>query len=241
MRLLGILRIAAEFLADDGSRRGGFSRMRGSASGSALAEFALAFPFQLFLTFGMIQLMLLLVSSLMVNYASFRCCRAALVNYSGDADATAAAIKPVAQVLLAPLGIANHTLNDSPAGWGLDGTATAIAVPGWGDLRGSAETANKVHIEVSDNSGVITLRLSYLQEMYFPFIDKLIALITHTSATKSDGRGFAGATEENGGAWVSANGRVYLILTRSHVMRRDALISNVAAASDVYQYKCDGW
>ncbi len=240
MRLLRILRIAADFLADDGTRRGGFPRLRGGADGSALAEFAIAFPFQLFLTFGLIQLMLLLVSSLVVNYTAFRCCRAALVNYSGDADATVKLVKPVAQVMLAPLGIASHTLNDSPPGWGLDATAAAVTVPGWGDLRGSASTANKVHLAISENSGVVTVRLSYLQELHFPFIDKLIAMITHTS-TASEGRGFAGATEENGSAWVSANGRVYLILTRQHVMRRDALVSDVSADSDVYQYKCDGW
>lgn len=233
------LGVAGRFLRDDGARTGGSALPGGSSSGVALAEFAIAFPMQLFLTFGMIQLMLLMVSSLVVNYAAFRCCRAALVNYSDDTEATVKLVKPVAQVVLAPLGIASHRLTSVPNGWALDASSTAVTIPGWGDLRGSSATANKVRLEITEDEGVVRVQLSYLQELQLPFIDKLIAMLTHEPL--KDGRGFAGQTESNGGAWVSPQGRVYLIVTRQHAMRRDALVNNVAMGSDVYQYKCDGW
>lgn len=212
----------------------------GSSGGSALVEFAIAFPFQLFLTFGLIQLMLLLVSSLVVNYASFRCCRAALTYYEpGDATATAQSIKPVAQVILAPLSVANHANTDVPSGWPSDSVSTAITIPGWGEVRGTAGNINKIKLTVQEDSGVITTRLSYLQELLFPFIDRIFALAA--SGSSDEGRNFAGASESNGGIWVSANGRVHYIITREHTMRRDSVIEDVAPGSAVYEYKCTGW
>jgi Flp pilus assembly protein TadG len=66
--------------------------------GQAMIEFALAFPLQLFLTFGIMQLILIYVSTLLVNFAAYRACRAAVVvlpdpDSGMDPDQQAAALR----------------------------------------------------------------------------------------------------------------------------------------------------
>ncbi len=142
------------FLSDRG--RGG--------EGQAMAEFAIAFPLQLFITFGIMQLILLYISTLLVNYASFRACRAALV---GEDPRLAAAM------VLAP--VAGSHLN--PA----DKSASPVqTIPGWGDLYNSdtayAKTlAYPVEYEDPDEDKNLTVVVEFDQELVFPVVDALFA------------------------------------------------------------------
>ena len=115
----------------------------GRSGGSAAVEFAIAFPLQLFISFGLMQLALVAVATLMVNYASFVAARAALV---GEDPARAAL------VALSPLG---GTVNPAEAGHPNVAPGNpfeaGLRVPGWGVLRGSAQALHKVHVRVNDD------------------------------------------------------------------------------------------
>ncbi len=213
------------------------------SDGQALAEFAVVFPFQLFITFGLIQIMLLMASSLVVNFATYRCARAALVNYNSSQKVTVGStsysleeyIKPVAQITLSPLafhGIAGESSEN-------------IYIPGWGYLRGSGVAAAKISLTFdSDEIGtqeLIITRLTFKQELLIPVVDRVMQMVLPQSKVDTtQGRNFAGASESNGGIEVlkSKKGHdlVHYLITRQHIMKREADI-DTAPGSDVYNYK----
>lgn len=150
--------------------------------GQVLVEFAIIFPLQLIFTFGLLQLVLLMIGSLLANYAAFRCARTASVydcNHAGGGEITAhgdldnAPCLTTARIILAPLSITN-TNNSQP-----------LNIPGWENLRGTAAAADKIEIDVQRNNESVTVKLTFYQELLFPFVDELFALV------KSGGKVFA--------------------------------------------------
>lgn len=139
-----------------------------SERGQALAEFALAFPLQLFVVFGIMQLILLYVSSLTVNYASYKACRASVV---GDDPRIAASI------VLAPLG--GMSLDEADKAE-VDGLGVTVTIPGWGELKNQdlayAKTlAYKYEGDDADDDAR-TIIVEFDQELYFPVVDAMMAL-----------------------------------------------------------------
>lgn len=191
------------FMSDEGS----------GGSGQALAEFAISFPLQLGITFGVLQTIFLLVSALMVNYAAFSACRSELVGEDGLESAA---------VVLSPLVF--HNKNDT----GNDN----FVLPGWGELRGSGRAKDLMEYETSTDSGVVEVRIVFKQELLFPFVDRLFYFF---GGDRTSGRGFAGSTESNGRAEI-IDGRVHVVVSRSHRMRQDSNI-DVSESSGAYDYQ----
>lgn len=142
--------------------------------GQALAEFAIAFPLQLFLTMAMAQFLLLGMSAIMVNFAAYRACRAALVaipSKEGESleEARKNAAFEAARFTLAPLGGHPGTANQ----------AQAIEVPGWGKLVGSDGAYYKLYVEVNahgENDAEIEVILRFAQELQLPVVNALFRL-----------------------------------------------------------------
>ncbi len=158
----------AAFWRDDGP----------GGSGQALVEFAVAFPLQLFLTFGIMQFALLQVSQLMVNYAAFKACRAAISSaaYVGDPDSGGTYdplrdARSAAAVVLTPLA---GTHIDSAR---LEG-ASPVTVPGWGQLKGSDLALAKTLVTDLSAGDADNLRLvvEFEQELAFPVVDALYSV-----------------------------------------------------------------
>lgn len=211
----------------------------GQSDGHALAEFAIAFPFQIFLTFGLMQLMLLMISALVVNYASYRCARSALVSYNsaeeiiydGNTISLEDYVRPVAQIILAPLAFSRTDQDKN------------LEVPGWGELGGSGAAAAKIKLKFSSkidgSNELIATRLTFKQELIFPFIDKIFQLVL-PSVDRTKGRNFAGASEADGGIEVlrtlRGTNRLHYVITRQHIMRRQREV-DVRPGSEAYNYK----
>lgn len=170
-------------------------------AGSAMVEFAFAFPLQLAITFGILQMVLLLVSGLVVNYAAFKACRAALVDENP---------KEAARVVLAPL--AGRSV---PGGQGAD-----VQIENWGPLRGSGTAYDKLDVQVEGGSGTgtVTVRVTFEQELVFPFIDALLGIVMGRVPTSPS---FGGHDEASGRVRVYPGNRIHLLVTRSHTMSRD--------------------
>lgn len=152
-------------------------------SGQALVEFAIIFPIQLIFTFGVLQLLFLMVGHLMVNFAAYRVARTAAVyncehRAGTEAASHAADPKPqygtmaegapcvnAARIILSPLCFTN-TANQQK-----------IHVPGWGGLRGSDAAADKVFVDAVRQGGAVTVTLTFYQELVFPFIDGLFGMV----------------------------------------------------------------
>ena len=100
-----------------------------SERGQAMAEFAVAFPLQLLLTLGIIQLSLIIVAAIVVNYAAEAAARAALV---GEDPHQAASL------ICSP--ITGSTWRGA--------LGEGIRVPGWGVLPKSAQALHKTRVEV---------------------------------------------------------------------------------------------
>lgn len=141
---------------------------RTGGSGQALVEFCIAFPFQLFLTFGLLQLMLLMISSLMINFAVYKCARSVAV----DEDPL-----KTAQIILAP--IAHSAISNS----------ANINVPGWGSLSSSGAAYDKVSVTVTPNAqtGNTVVQLTFRQQLIFPFVDALFRMVSPSAESNSSG------------------------------------------------------
>ncbi|GEM_PF-2872778 len=142
--------------------------------GQALVEFAIAFPLQLLIVFGILQLALLYVSGLVVNYAAYRCVRAAIVGeHLVDTGEGRTGVDLVAHTILAPLA-GSHSVG------GVD-TPPPVEIPGWGPVRRSDRAGEKVYVEVldpdPDDPGVVTAVVEFNQELVFPFVDGLFRLV----------------------------------------------------------------
>jgi hypothetical protein len=164
-------------------------RLWRAEGGQALVEFAVVLPVQLFVVFGIMQLALLFVSTLAVNYTAYRCARIGLVGedaetgnrfvivhdgetHEGD---TYTAEDAAAAMLLAPL--AGSTLPEMSA------RPPRAEIPGWGPVAGSdiAAVKSRVVISRSDpDSGeppTVTATVEWNQELVFPFVDSLFRLV----------------------------------------------------------------
>jgi hypothetical protein len=138
-----------------GFRRGGDDR------GQAIAEFAIAFPLQLFVTLGIIQLGIIYCSKQVVEYAAFAAARAEVVGEDGGR---------AAQIVCSPI-----TGGTPPAApW----EAVEVDVPGWGRLPDSDLAAAKTHVDVvnpaGDGDGVVRVTVTHDLELVVPFIGQLI-------------------------------------------------------------------
>jgi len=105
-------------------------RQLGSSRGQAMAEFAVAFPLQLLMTLGIVQLSLIIVGAIVVDYAAEAAARAALV---GEDPHQAAAL------ICSPI-----TVSTWPPG-----ADQSIRVPGWGELPRSPQAMAKTRVEVT--------------------------------------------------------------------------------------------
>ena len=143
--------------------RGGSMFPRGQ-KGQAIAEFAIAFPLQLFITLGTIQLGLIYVGKQVVEYAAFCAARAEVVE---EDPATAA------RIACTPI-----TGSTAPVG----GTqATTLRIPGWGTLPHSDLAADKTSVTVDDpvgdGNGLVRVTVAHDLELAIPVVGSLIESI----------------------------------------------------------------
>jgi len=172
-------------------------------SGQSLVEFAIAFPLQLLLVFGIMQMALLYLSASVVELAAFRCARAALVGEHEDvwAQWTVRAedggtrsgdyftgVDFVAQTTLAPLAgphVDTHSGTSGPP---------VVNIPGWGDIPRSDIAGIKVQTRViepdeenplpADNT--VTAVVEFNQELFFPFVDGLMRWVLRSDEDLAD-------------------------------------------------------
>lgn len=156
-------------------------------SGQALAEFAIAFPLQLFLIFGIMQVIMIYAATLLANYASYRACRAAVVAQPGD-DPLALA-KTAAQLVMAPM--AGRHIDE-------DDKAVALKVPGWGELTNSDISGGKVFVYAASDlsSPQRAILVEYNLELIFPVVDSIFALFFKNKAEEEEEKVFG--REETG-------------------------------------------
>lgn len=135
-------------------------------NGQALVEFAVAFPVQLILTFGILQLAFLYSAHQVVHLASFKAARAALVYEDAGlaqqkADFAAAAICS---------GITGTS--------GYAGTAD-YDYPGWGKLNNSGVSREKTRVKILkgyyDIEDYVEVEVQHDYELAFPFVNYLFA------------------------------------------------------------------
>ena len=198
--------------------RGVLSDRGPGGRGQAMVEFAIAFPLQLFITFAIAQLILIYVSTLIVNFAAYRACRAAIVG--GDPHAAAG-------VVLAPI------TTGKTDGFSVDPN-TAQSIPGWGTIRNSdvARAKSLVYTVSDPDSQDVTVVVEYHQELMFPVVDGLFALfLADPNANEDqDQRTFghmevSNSTEplygKEGGPFIREFGGVkYLVIIRECTMYR---------------------
>jgi hypothetical protein len=183
-----MMKLAREFWRDD------------EGSGQALSEFAIAFPLQLFITFGLMQMILISIANLCVNYASYRACRAAIV---GEDKHLAAAI------VLAPLAGKSIDAEDLEK-YGM------ITVPGWGPLRGSDVAQAKTLVEevTTKEDKDLTVVVEFDYELIFPVVDTLYAAFFRSDEAEETETAFGQLDE-------SAEAQPYLqrMLNYNHVSK----------------------
>lgn len=155
--------------------------VRKEESGQVLAEFAVAFPLQLLMVFGIMQMAFLYMSTLVVNFTAYRVARAAVVGeHKEQIDVNRTGADVVAQTLLAP--IAGRTLG---AG---DPQPAKSYIPGWGDVSDSDYAAAKTKVVVMEpagtSAGLVTAIVEYNQELLFPGIDGLFRLLMRHDDTE---------------------------------------------------------
>lgn len=157
------------------------SFLRDDDSGQALVEFALIFPLQLIFTFGLMQLMFLMISSLMVNYAAFRVARVAALHGcdhpSGRSGKAINIAKGNEGALEAPCEVAASIIL-SPLAWTDIGCDDRVDVPGWGGMRGTDDAVATVEARRHSEGGfgapvTVTVKVVFYQELIFPFVDNL--------------------------------------------------------------------
>ena len=99
------------------------------SDGQAMTEFAVAFPIQLLMTLGIIQLSLIIVGAIVVNYAAEAAARAVLV---GEDPHRAASL------------ICSSIAGSTSAG----GADEPLRVPGWGQMPRSQQALAKTRVDV---------------------------------------------------------------------------------------------
>lgn len=185
MRRRSWKKLVLAFLSDEGE----------GGRGQAMVEFAIAFPLQLFITFGIMQMALLSVAELVTNYAAFRACRAALVtnwdeNLDGRKDGLDMQLnaRKAAAMVLFPLAMPFSGAND----------ADSLTVPGWGKLKNSDSAFAKLKVYIDYNGSDtapadvgemqdLTVVVEWDQELIFPVVDSLFAIIYGTAGRAQKG------------------------------------------------------
>ena len=146
-----------------------------------MVEYAIVFPLQLFITFGVMQLALIYIAGLATDYAAFRACRAYIVG-EGYYDADPGRLDRVAGLMLAPL-----------AGGSFTGAATEepTEIPGWGTIHNSDMAASKVcvhRVELpgDEDNGVITVAVEFNYQLIFPAMDMIFRIFSDPGGAWSD-------------------------------------------------------
>ncbi|MBN2711502.1 MAG: pilus assembly protein [Planctomycetes bacterium] len=202
-----------------------FSDSPRGSDGQAVVEFAIAFPLQLFITLAVAQLILIYISTLMVNYAAYRACRAEIVG--GDP-------KVVVGVVLAPL-----TSRRSNGFTELASGVEKVNIPGWGDIRNSdmAQAKTNVYVTSESDDHNVTLVVEYNQELIFPVVDSLFAMFLNKTPDSDydPAQQTFGVIDENkndptervhrlGGPFIREfGGTRYIVITRECTMYRQIL------------------
>lgn len=191
-----------------------------------MVEFAIAFPLQLFITMGLMQLIMLYVSSLMVNYAAFRAARAAIT--ASDTTSATEAAERTAQILLTPLSTNN--------GDGFEVTSEdRVYVPGWGWLKNSEYAAAKCNVYLTSTrpvNNMMTVVVEWHQELIFPGVDYLFMTVCDQPDAQERAFGELESSGSNqrlygqaGGPFVRVFGdSVYLVIIRTCTLYHDPIL-----------------
>ncbi len=203
-------------------------------NGQVLAEFAIAFPLQLLIVFGIMQMSFLYISTLVVNFTAYKVARAAIVGeHSEQVDPNRTGADVVAQTILAPL--AGRSLGSG------DLKPAKSFIPGWGDISDSDYAAAKTKVVVFEpegtSPGIVTAIVEYNQELLFPGLDGLFRLIMRNDKTEyaeeerpkhlfgKEDKEFNGLGGDDYNAEGSSRGRIRIIGGRVHyvITRRCSL------------------
>ncbi len=183
----------------------------GPEGGQAIAEFAFAFPLQLFVMFAIMQLALLYVGKQVVSYASFSAARAALVG-EDPADAYRRA-ETAAALACAPItGPTVEGSNFSLAA--LTADSAIITLPGWGPVPKSG-ISRRLKTAVSrieyPSDGEVEVSVTHYYELTLPGVNYLFAWLAdlggQTPAPDATGpggttpRGYEAEFEDSVGIW----------------------------------------
>lgn len=173
---------------------------RGEA-GQAMAEFAFAFPLQLFVMFAIMQLALVYVAEQVVHYASYTAARSAMVADSAEEawrrahTAAALVCSPITGSTIAGSGYSRADLTGSRA---------ATWVPGWGRVPGSGiSRALKTYVPPPDFSerGKVTVTVVHYYELIFPIVNHAFAWFAGDAAGPGNVGRARYAGEGRSGIW----------------------------------------
>lgn len=158
------------------SANGGYCRP-GCEDGQAIAEFAFAFPLQLFIMFAIMQLALVYVAKQVVHYASYSAARSAMVAETSDEAwrraRTAAALvcSPITGTTVSGSGYSYEALTDPRA---------ELSVPGWGRIPKSGISYHlKTYVSPPTFSGrgEVEVTVEHDYELIFPIVNHAFAWI----------------------------------------------------------------
>ena len=159
----------------------------GLEGGQAMAEFAFAFPLQLFVMFAIIQLALLYVAKEVVSYASFSAARAAIVAESpeealeGATQAAALVCAPITGTTVTGSGFSLAYLTSAQ---------NMIAVPGWGPVPGSGISRHlkTVVARISyPRQGEVEVTVTHYFELMMPGVNHIFAWLAELGTSPPPG------------------------------------------------------
>lgn len=219
---------------------GGDARLRGEG-GQALVEFAFAFPLQLLIVFGIVQLALIFVAKQVVQYASFAAARAAVVAETPD-EAWSRAGRTAA-LICAP--ITGTTISGSNVSWA-DVTAgdAVITIPGWGQVPKSGISSRlKTFTHEPDFSvpGEVRVTVTHYYELPIPVVSKLFAWAAGSGQKEGflydttqypTGMGAAGSTPEASEAAFESSTGIWNITRADHIRLRGTSVLVIAGTEE---------
>lgn len=160
-------------------------RRPGPEEGQAIAEFAFAFPLQLFIMFAIMQLALVYVAKQVVHYASYSAARSAMVAENPD-DAWRRA-RTAAALVCSP--ITGTTVSGSGYSYSaLTGPRAELSVPGWGRIPKSGISYHlKTDVSQPTFSGrsEVTVTVDHYYELIFPIVNHAFAWIAGDSRART--------------------------------------------------------
>jgi len=171
----------------------------GLEGGQALAEFAFAFPLQLFLIFSIMQLALIFVGKQMVTYASYSAARAAMVG-EDPTDAYERAQRAAALVCAPITGSTVAGSNFSAAE--LQSPSNTLTVPGWGVVPKSGISYRlKTYVSPVSypSAGEVEVTVTHYYELTFPVVNQAFSWLAGTRPHQEPTSAFgASGTESTG-------------------------------------------